>query len=261
MPWDTDESTGLLGHFVGLVRSSVWTTDSQRQDPNKPFLKWDVQVLDVLQENFQGKVPEEMPVTISIGNGWTEDEDGETVEHKDGLEMFKASSAYGKVIGLVAGKASDYGSNAEAMDGDGKIVADLSGVAKHMQTNGFDDPRVASIWDGLTFEFRGIGFRYRGSKEEPFQNVLPVRLMDGSTPEPAAKSTGKASAKAAKDPVDTVPTWAGAGADDDTANTLNDLANSAKNHSEFAKNALLLETVKGSDSLRDAVMDSTNFPS
>jgi len=264
MPWDTDESTGLLGHFVGRVNSSIWTTDSQRDDPNKPFLQWDVQVQDVLQENFQGKVPETVTINVSIGNGWVEDESGESVEHKDGLEMFKASSAYGKIVGIVAGKASDYGSNAEPMDGDGKIVADLSGVAKHMQEHGFDDPRISSIWDGLTFEFRGIGFRYRQKPgqpaNDPFQLVLPVRLVDGS--ESAAATTKRGTGtKAAKEAVDTVGTWTTNGADDDTANTLNDLANSAKNHSEFAKNALLLDTVKESDTLRDAVMDSTNFPS
>lgn len=266
MPWDTDESTGLLGHFIGRVDKSIWTTDSKREDPNKPFLQWDVTLLDALQENFQGKVPEEVVINVSIGNNWTEDEDGVTVEHKEGLEMFKASSSYGKIIGIVAGKADDYGSNAEVMDGDGKLVIDLSGVAKHMQTNGYDDPRVATIWNGLVFEFRGIGFRYRGSKGDPFQNVLPVRLVDSEESGPnvaAPKNSGgkKAATKAAAEPVDTVGTWSGAGADDDTANTLNDLANSSKSHSEFAKNALLLDAVKESDGLRDAVMNSDNFPS
>jgi len=259
--WDTDESTGLLGHFAGLIRSSKWTTDSSRQDPNKPFLQWEVQVVDVLQENFTGKVPEEVTVNISIGNGWVDDEDGETVEHREGLEMFKASSAYGKIIGLVAGKQKDYGSNAQVMDGDGKLVCDMSGVSKHMQDKGFDDPKVASIWDGLTLEFRGIGFKYRNSEGDPFQQVLPVRLYDGASVPAEAKSSGKASAKATKEAVDTTATWAEAGADSETATTLNDLANSAKNHSEFAKQALLLPAVKDSDTVRDAVMDSANFPS
>jgi hypothetical protein len=262
MPWETDDSTGLLGHFIGTITSSIWTTDSTRQDPNKPFLQWDVEVVDVLQENYTGKVPDDLTINVSIGNGWTEDEEGQTVEHKDGLESFKGSTSYGKIISLVAGKVNDYGSNAVPMDGDGKVTADLSGVAKHMQANGFDDPRVASIWTGLTLEFRGIGFKYRGSTDDPFQNILPVGLAGvDDDHKPAAKAT-KAAAKAApKEPADTVGVWAGAGADDDTANTLNDLANSAKNHSEFAKNALLLDVVKESDQLRDAVMDSANFPS
>lgn len=256
MAWDTDDSSGLLSHFIGTVKESVWTTDSSRQDPNKPFLQWHLSIDDVLQENFEGTLPESIVANISIGNGWTEDEDGLTVEHKDGLENFKSSSVYGKIIGLVAGKSSDYGSNAVVKDGGPAPKVDLKGVAKYMQANGYDDPRRSDIWTGLTFEFRGIGFKFRGQNEdEVFANTLPVRLVGEGEAAPA---------KAAKDePVadrDTVGIWTAAGADEETAGTLAALANKAKNHSQFAKEALLLPAVKdGSEDLRAAVMDASVF--
>lgn len=258
MGWDTDDSSGLLSHFIGTIDESVWTTDSSRQDPNKPFLQWVVTVDDVQQENFEGTVPETITVNLSIGNGWVEDEDGATIEHKDGLENFKASSVYGRIIGLVAGKSSDYGSNAIIKDGDPAPKVDLSGLRKYMEANGYDDPRVAAIWKGLTFEFRGIGFKYRGQNDdEVYANTLPVRLVGEGE---AATSTPKTAPKAAAAVRDTVGIWSAAGADDETATTLNDLANKAKNHSQFAKEALLLPAVKdGSEDLKAAVMDDSVF--
>lgn len=256
--WDTDDSSGLLHHFIGTVTESVWTTDSQRQDPNKPFLQWNVTIDDALQENFEGVTPETLLVNVSCGNGWTEDEEGLTVQHKDNLEMFKGSSAYGRIIGLVAGKESDYGSQAKVMDGDGDIgKVDLRGVGKYMGSHGFEDPRVAAIWVGLTFEFRGIGFVYRNQTGDPYAQALPVRFV-GENAGAEAPKAGKSKA-AAKVERDTVGVWTSNGADEETANTLNDLANSAKNHSEFAKNALVLPAVQGSEDLKAAVLDDSVF--
>lgn len=259
MAWETDDSTGLLAHFVGTVQKSVWTTDSQRQDPNKPFLSWLLSVDDILQENFEGTVPEGVTTNISIGNGWTEDEEGNTVEHKDGVTAFKSSSVYGKIIGLVAGKQDTYGSNVVVKDGGPEIEVDLSGVAKYMQANGFDDPRVANIWEGLQFEFRGIGFRYRDTKsdDDVFGNVLPVRLV-GENAE--VKSGGTVTATKSEPVVrDTVGVWTSNGADEETANTLNDLANASPTHATFRKQALVLPAVKDNADLKAAVMDASVF--
>lgn len=177
MAWETDDSTGLLGHFIGTIDSSIWTTDSQKADPDAPFLSWAVTIDDILQENFTGKAPEALVVNTTIGKGWVEDETGETVEHKDGVETFKGSSAYGRIISLVSGKAKDYGSQAVVLDGDGDYKCDFSDVGKYMQAKGFDDPRVASIWTGIQFEFRGIGFKFRGQDGDPYQLSLPVRAV------------------------------------------------------------------------------------
>lgn len=257
MAWDTDDSTGLLAHFIGTVKESIWTTDSEKQDPDAAFLHWTVTVDDAIQSNFQGEIPDELSVNITCGKGWVDDEEGATVEHKEGLEMFKSSSVYGKIVGMVAGKESDYGDNAEILDGGPAPKFDFKGVAKHMQANGHDDPRVAAIWNGLQFEFRGIGFRYRGTKGQPFQQVLPVRLAGVGEVEAAPK----AASKSAKEPVDTTPIWLTAGADAETADTLNDLVNSSKNHAAFAKQAVLLAGVKDNDELRFQVLESANFPS
>lgn len=257
MPWDTDDSSGLLSHFIGTVNESVWTTDSQRQDPNKPFMSWQVTVDDILQENFAGTAPETLTVNISIGNGWVEDETGATVEHKDGLESFKSQSAYGRIIGIVAGKADDYGAQAVVKDGDGEVDVDLADVAKYMNANGYDDPRVSAIWTGFQFEFRGIGFKFRDqSLEDVFANVLPVKVVNvpGDTPKAAKPKGGKAKAQR-----DTVGVWTSNGADDETASTLNDLANKAGNHAEFAREALVLPAVQGNDDLKAAVMDASVF--
>lgn len=262
MPWNVDDSTGLLAHFIGTVQSSIWTTDATRSDPNKPFLAWQVSVDDVMQDNFQGTIPETISLNISIGNGWTEDEDGLTVEHKDGVEMFKASSAYGKIIGIVAGKSDSFGSNVVVKDGGGDLEIDLAGLAKYMGEQGFDDPRVSNIWNGLTFEFRGFGFRYRDTKsdDEVFQNVLPVRFVGvGEAAAEAKPAKATKAEKAASEVRDTVGIWTSNGADDDTAKTLNDLANSVESHTAFVKQALVIPAVQESDDLKAAVMDASVF--
>lgn len=261
MAWETDDSTGLLGHFIGTVETSIWTTDSQRQDPNKPFLLWHVTVDDILQDNFEGTPPESLPVNVSIGNGWTEDEAGETVEHESGVESFKGSTSLGKIINLVSGKTSDYGSNAVPMDGDGHIVTDMKGVGKYMAAQGYDDPRNSKVWEGLQFEFRGIGFKYRNQDGDPYQNVLPVRFVGengGSDSDGGAKTKTAAKGKVVKD---TVGIWMASGASDETAVTLNDLINSATSHTQFTKQALVLDEVKSNDVLKGAVMDESVFSS
>lgn len=257
MAWDVDDSTGLLGHFIGTIKESKWTTDSNKTDPNKPFLLWTTTVEDTLQENFQGEVPDEMKIQVSIGSGWVEDEDGTTVEHKEGLEMFKSSTAYGKIISLVSGKAESYGNNAVVLDGDGPVKVDFKPVAKHMADKGFDDPRNAKIWEGLTFEFRGIGFKYKNSDGDPYMLTLPIRLAEaGSVP-----AATKAEPAPAREYVNTADTWTTAGASPDTADSLDQLANSAKTHTSFMKDALLLPEVKDSEVLSAAVKDKAAFES
>lgn len=255
MAWETDDSSGLLHHFIGTVQSSKWTTDATKQDPNSAFLQWEVSVDDALQSNFQGEVPDTLTVNITIGKDWVEDEAGEVVEHKDGLEMFKGSSAYGKIIGLVSGKSDNYGSNAEVMDGDGPVKVDMKGLAKYMQANKYEDPRQSGIWQGLTFEFRGIGFRYRNTQGDPYAQALPVRFIgEGAVAAPA--SSGKAEATVERD---TLGIWTSAGADDETAATLADLANKAANHTAFAKDAVILPAVQANDDLKAAVLDASVF--
>lgn len=255
MAWDVDDSTGLLGHYIGTITNSKWTTDSQKSDPNAPFLLWNVEVHDILQENFQGEVPADTKVQITIGKGWVEDEDGVTVEHKEGLEMFKSSSAYGKIISLVSGKSENYGNNAVVLDGDGPVAIDFKPVAKHMADKGFDDPRNSKIWEGLTFEFRGIGFKYKNADNDPYMLTLPVRLADpsGTT---AAEVKQEA---AARNYVNTQEIWTAAGATPDVAETLDELANAAKTHTAFMKDALLLPEVKESETLSAAVKDKATY--
>jgi hypothetical protein len=263
MGWGTREAGGLLGHFIGRVKKSEWDTNARfKGDGKNTLLFWEVEVRDILQESFDKVPPEEITVGIGIGSGWNADVDGYTVEFQDDptVEEFVNNSLYGKIVNLVAGETDTY-PGANVMDGGPELEVAFGGVGEYMAQHGHDDPRDARIWEGMIFEFRGVGFKYR-NQDEMRMKPVPARFigvgegdgLDSDGPSEPAEAVQEATR------TDTTQAWVEAGASDDTAGTLAQLVRTSGSHSAFARNALVLDDVKSDDKLKAAVMDEANGP-
>jgi len=217
MPWDTDDSSGLLGHFTGTITDSWFSTDADYQDGKTVCLWWTVEVEEVLQEDYEGQVPEEVTNMLSIGSDWLT-EDRETVTHKKGRSKFHSTSVYGKLLNIVLGKAEGYSQynqgrliEAELTDGGDDVDIDFGNLESVLQKRG--DPEQAKIWNGLRFEFRGMRFNYgkgrdgnlmmSGSKPMParFLGVVEDAKLEPAKAASKATKATKATAKAAPAPV------------------------------------------------------------
>lgn len=249
-----DESTGLLNHYIGKVESSFAGTDAQYMDGNVVRITWETSVVDVLQEDYDGVVPDSIMRNITLGDGWDVDPDTGILYHEDdevrqakGLEpkSFKISSFYGNLIALCAGQAKDWNGKYEVTDGGDEFEVDLAGVGKYLEKKYGDldnvPERDPSIWEGFVFEFRGLRFITRNSE---FNRVVPVRLVDVPTG-PVTTETVPASVK--PDYVDF--DFTDYGATDAQHSELLMILNEAKNQTEFVKRAIAVNGVKENDAL------------
>src|SRR5262245_38332207 len=159
MPFHADESTGLLSHYIGTVETSFAGTDAAYQDGTVTRMSWDTTVDDVLQEDYDGIVPETLTQNITLGDGWDTDLDGRLFHEDDELRAsknlkpkeFKLTSVYGNLIGLVAGQVDDwYNGNYEVNDGGEPFNCDLTGVMTYFDKNKIDDPNDPKAWQGFT---------------------------------------------------------------------------------------------------------------
>lgn len=263
MAWGTREAGGLLGHFIGQVKKSEWDTNARFTggDGKNTLLFWEVEVRDILQESWDKVPPESITVAIGIGSGWNADVDGYTVEFQDDptVEEFVNTSLYGKMVNLVAGEADTY-PGAVVMDGGPELDVEFTGVAEYMAEHGYDDPRDARIWTGMVFEFRGVGFKYR-NVDQMRMKAVPARFVgvEEVDSDDSAQTNEPAEAPEATG-ADTTALWSEAGASDDLAGTLAQLVRTSGSHSQFARNALVLDEVKSSDKVKAAVMDEANGP-
>ena len=274
-----DESSGLLSHFMGRVKTGMWsnlfaeTQGKANQDfAMNTMLFWQVDVLDILQANYEvsGTPIEQLLVSYGIGNGWHPHPDNPNlVEHEDdsgsSLKKFHASTAFMKFVYIVSGKESGY-PNALVLDGDGDIgTVDLNGVkaihAKYKVTT----LRDASIWNDMIFEFRGLGFKSR-NVPDPRPRPYPVRFYgvdpanvpevgsgsetSTSTTNPAEASNGVGGTVAPAQ----ITAWGEAGAEPATVATLTKLWANAGTTDEFVGNASLLPAVQGNDALKAALV-------
>lgn len=265
--WDdpADESTGFLTHYIGTVRNSFWSNIAAESKgkvsgdgADATQLFWEVEVIDILQEDFGGNPPETLTVNLGIGKKfWTDPENEDEVEHEDDVEgsapkKFHASSALGKLLRGVAGK-DDYLGDYEVMDGGGDVEPDYADLKAHFVKNSYTG-RNCHIWEGVTFEFRGLGFNY-GNDRKPRAKAFPVSVVsiDGSVDPISGRKAAKASTPTVVSP------WEAAGADASLAATLNKLMKASDSHESFVKNALMLDAVSGSDDLTAAVNDPANY--
>lgn len=272
--FDTDDSQGLLGHFIGKVGPSFWSStlaeskgEQSWQGADKTKLFWNVGVEDVLQDGYEGVVPPAVTVNMGIGNGWWADETGLIVRHEDDPgdeaveagtakpKLFKSSSLYGMFLDLVAGKAQAYRTEmgaAVVLDGGPDVEYGLNKLAAYMREHRFQDTRDATIWNDLLFEFRGLGLKYRNQEGDPRMKPYPVRFLG------VGEVTESIKAPAASNTEDDAKVWVDFGASASTAATLVQLSRAATSHAEFARNALMLAEVKDDEKLSEAVADENN---
>lgn len=283
MPVDTlnpDESQDLLGHFIGQVERSFWSTPyAEAANDNKPNWDgadkvreyWHVRVLDVLQPDYDGNVPETMVLSWTVGNGWWGSENGERVRHNDDASdeeiengsakphTFKVNTSLGRFLHLIQGGIKGWETEmgpALVLDGSDRVEYDIyPGLRDYLYQNDLVDSREASIWNGMVFEFRGLGLKYRGFEGEPRMRPMPVRFIGVEGISDLVNPRGDAEPNPATDH----EMWLEMGATDPTAAILVKLATDASSHTEFQRNALLVPDVKASDELSQGVMDEGNW--
>jgi len=209
--WETDQSSGLVGHFVGRTSASHFVSNAKFDKVN---LEWETEFLDNLEE--PGVVPEfitkndgELPVPVRFGIGtadrWEVEEGGARIVRADGKPKVHASSEYGRLIDAVLGKLDGWGDSAEASDGT-ELTVDLTTVAETIRARG--NPLQSDIWEGLVWEYREVVFDYgeitdkdgkkRSGKTRP--KAMPVRFLgvgdDYAQPEGVTEATGKVAKEA-----------------------------------------------------------------
>lgn len=297
---DIDESQGLLGWFEGTVLDSYWSTPRADSKGKATFdgadttkLYWLVRV-DTVHQDYERVVPESMSTNWGIGDKWHQDPENENqIRHEDdpGDEaveagtakpiLFKGSSMWGKFIGLCTGKYENYFTQTPidpmvdypvVLDEGPEVEYELYTVRLDFEKRGVQaDPRDASIWKGMRFEFRGLGFPYRQTKGTPAFRATPVRFLGFDEAVASSDPVGNA-VPPASEPVDpqlllaTLPEAVVdrvAGNDEATVELVEGLAElvgSSDTHTVFMRQALKLPMVKGDADIKKAVMNKDSGP-
>jgi hypothetical protein len=288
---DTDDSQQLLGWFEGTVLDSYWSTSRIESQGKATFdgadtykLFWHVRVDDVLQE-YDKMVPPSMSVSMGMGEGWLQDPDNKNiVRHEDdpGDEAveagrakpirFKGSSLLGKFAGLCTGKYESYYTQTAidplvddlvVLDDGPELEYDLAGVRGNFTQRGvIADPRDASIWTGMRFLFRGVGFVYRQTRGTPGFRATPFVFLgyDPEASDSAPSSTESASSAGPVVEPSDVALALPEGTDEKLVGQLTDMVNSSKTHTAFMRLALKLPEVKGNEEVKAKVMDAEAGP-
>lgn len=192
--WDIDESSGFLTNFRGRVADSYANTDPNYNKGESVLVIWEMEDLEVLQE-WEGDIPDPMVISFPVGKGWFT-EDNELLEHERGKEKFHASSVYGKLVGTVAGRLENFGTNASRTDGE-DLDVDLSSAMPVLEERG--TPEHVGIWKGFTFEFAEVHFDYGTDKDgKPMGSNRTMPAVVVAVPDGAGTGTkGAAGAKKA----------------------------------------------------------------
>lgn len=294
MPYDmmdTDDSQQLLGWFAGTVLESIWSSSRVESEgkysgdgADTTKLYWHTRIDDVFQE-YDKMVPPTMTISMGIGEKWHWDpENKHLVRHEDdpgdeAIEagrgkpiLFKGSSLYGKFLGLCTGKYDSYYTQTPidplvddlvVLDDGPPLEYDMTGVAANFRERGIEaDSRDASLWVGQRFLFRGTGFVYRQTKGTPPFRATPFAWLgydpnasDSAVSSPENASTGGVTVVPAQ-----VALALPEGTSDDVVATVTQLVNSASSHTQFMRNALKLDEIKGDADIKAKVMDADAGP-
>lgn len=289
--FETNDSDGELGDFIGLVEDSIWSNAEIESKGKADYdgadryqLYWNVTPLQILQDDFDDDV-DSATVTMGIGKDWYPEGDGDDIRHKDDpgdalVDARKAKpilfngslrkgSVYGKYLALTRGAVDCYENDrgeAEVLDGGDEVEYDLTPVRRKFKSQGVIDPRKASIWKGHVFRFRGLGLKYRDD-QKPRLKALPVAYL--GTLEEWEKNSGNTVVRNESGAVDRVGGTAEAidvaktlhpDTDPTIVETITDLVNNASSHTEFVKTALKLPEVKDDAVLTTVLMDEIHGP-
>lgn len=283
---DTDDSQQLLGWFEGTVLDSYWSTSRIESQGKATFdgadtykLFWHVRIDDVLQE-YDKMVPPTMSVSMGVGEKWIQDPDNKNiVRHEDdpGDEAveagrakpirFKGGSMLGKFVGLCTGKYDSWYTQTPVdglvdepvvLDDGPGLEYDLAGVRGNFSQRGIvADPRDASIWTGMRFLFRGVGFVYRSTKGTPPFRATPFAFL-GHDPDAHEDSPSSTEAASPAGPVvdsSDVALALPEGTEPELVERLTELVNTSDTHTSFMRAALKLPEVKGDAAIKAKVMD------
>lgn len=284
--FNTDNSAPFVTYFKGKITESYGDTPANqavaagREEPTfqsatQTRIYWAVQVDDVIQE-WDNIPPELITVNWSLGKDWQADESGLVLRHKDdpGDELveagkakpilFREDSGYGTFLSIIRGAKKGYDTKKGApkvMDGGPKnLDYDFKGLANWFRTNGVTDSRNLDIWVGHSFLFRGLELQFGGNFEASTK-PLPVAWLGYSedVDSPNSSAGGASSAPTQVDPADVAVTLP-----PDTApevvDQLAQLVTVSANHSQFMKNALVVDGVGDNSEVKAAVMDQANGP-
>lgn len=295
MPWETDQSSNFLSAFRGKVTDEYFSTDPKYNDGNTLLYIWQLEVLEVHQDGYEGEIPEPHTVSLTIGDGW-ETQDGKTVEHTKNKDRFHASSLYGKLIDAIIASDPDYdgpatgnyGKNAERTDGE-DLEVDFGELAKVLVDRG--DPTEAEVFHDLVFDFVEILFDYgpdrKGEKGDRIQSrrSLPLRYVPDEAPAarkaPAKKAAARKAAAPAKSAADKAREKAAAKKaeketpvatsvngepnffvevtnDLDTAVALMNVLKAADDYDAFVEAAIDIDAVSANDNLLEFVVDESD---
>jgi hypothetical protein len=278
-----DESSGLLSHFIGRVKTSLWSTFFAETDGKASgdasqtyLLFWHCDVIDILQANYESSgVPvESNMLSFGIGKGWYPKTDNPNlIEHEDEtnnpghVKKFRADTGFMKFVYNVAGKSNGY-DGAVVLDGDDEdYKVDLTGAAAVHAKMPNATLKDSTIWHNMIFEFRGLGYptrdyprpkprptpvRYLGYEEGELVDLSSYSGNSGSTANSAGASTR---GLGAVDPGQ-VAAWQEAGASDPTVTMLTRVWESSPSLDHFIRNAGLLPDVKANEKLANAVLDA-----
>lgn len=293
MPWDTDRSSGFLTHFAGTVKESYFGTNPKYMDGDALLLCLELDEVEVLEEGYEGDVPDPLTVEIPCGGKDWFTEDGTVAEHKKNKDRFHTSGWMGKLVDAVISSQTDYdgpatanyGGNTERTDGE-PLDVDFADLYQVLESRG--DPTEAAIYEGLRFEFAELQADFgpdreaqkKGDKDARISSrrTLPIRYFPAEAAKPASKARGatkKAAAKpatkskaqeakerAAAKRAEATTTVNGEAnpfvdiAEDlDTAEALMAALKANDDYDAFVEACLQIEAVEKNDALLDAVID------
>lgn len=225
--WETE--SGLLEQYTGTITRSWFATDARYNDGNTMMLHWEIATNDPEIPEVTEKFP--------IGGGWDSSDGGATVVHEKGKQKFNNSSIYGKIVKRVN-------------DADG-VLHDVLPVLKQRGR-----PTNASIWDGLTFEFKREEFDYGGDIGKKAR-VMPQKFLGENAQAPLAVAEAPAAAPAA--PAAAAPVAAPAATavevDPVVAAKLRQAAKNSPTHQAFLDAAMEIDGVVTNEALLSSVVD------
>lgn len=286
--FNTNDSDGDLGYFIGVVDSSIWSNADIESNGKADYdgsdryqLYWGVSVLDILQDDFDDDV-ESTTVVMGIGKDWYPESNPDDIRHKDdpGDEAVESGNAKPILFSGATRKGSVYGKflkgtrggplyetqegTAITLDGGDEVEEfDLVKLGRWFQRNGITDARKASIWKDHVFLFRGLGLIYNRD-QRPRLKALPVKWL--GTREEYEQGTGLATHKpeGTSTPTSTVEVEQVIGHaamknytfDPELAADITTVLNESSSHAVFMRNTLPMPEVKGDEKLTALITDA-----
>lgn len=149
--WDTEG--GFAREYSGTVEEAWFGTDARNTfNPDALFIMWRIKLDDPLE--FPGLHDGYTTERFSCGSDWATEDGGETAVHPQEGKKFHQSSNYGKIIN--------------------RAVKEW-GLLPELQKRG--DPTVASVWNGLRFQFGPEPWKYEDRSGE---RTMPIAYLGAS---------------------------------------------------------------------------------